>query len=325
MTGIDTATQLDLHPDGGPTTLKVLGDVGPVLLGTCAWAPQAPDEQPGAIRAVDMSRDGLSFGLGSAAFGQPPEHAVRELGEYVLVDRYSWWTPAVQRTTSRLEAAKTPALTPFMILWDRMATAAATLRMATPVPVVQWYEHLMRALTALGACRTGTMTVELIADLPASHIVDKRLRRAPLRQYRPQDGRLITDGTNLDTFFLRDAASGAHGADDWCTVVMEGLVVDPAVAQATWGAEFVRRGFYRTPGVIASATVIHHTHALVAARLPAPDPPTPAGAVARQRFESVATELSTGSHAVLATHIENDTLIHEAVARIGVVGHLELA
>lgn len=323
MTTLDSVTRLELNSAAPPTTLGLVGDVEPVLLSTCFWAPEPASDRAGAIRAIDVSNDSLCYGLGAAAFGLPPERAVQELGEYVLVDRHSWWTPAARSASSRLETAQAPVLTPFMIRWDNMGTATATLNSTEPIPIVQWYEHLMRSLTAAGACRTGTMTVEVVADVPARQVVDKRLMRAPLQEHRPADRKPITDESNLDAYFLRNAVTNAYRPDELCTMLMMGVVVDPVVAQATWGPDVIRRGFYPTPGVVATSSVIHHTHGLVTVRIP----PNTAGASLSSpdgRFAWTARQLSTSASPVLATHLKNDTLIHEAIARVGVVEHIDM-
>ncbi|HET8658549.1 MAG TPA: hypothetical protein VFM55_06080 [Micromonosporaceae bacterium] len=315
---LEQLTHLDWGPGRPPTTLWLTGDVGHILNSTCVWGPGVTGGEPGAVRAVDLADDDLPFGLGAAAFGEPPARAVRQLGEYVLVDGRSWWTPAVRPVSSRYEPPGSPALTPFLFRWDAMASAVARLESAAPVPLACWYEHLMRRLTKLGACPTGMIAVEVVADIPARLIVDKQLARAPLREHRPADERLITDEAHLDEFFVRNGASGAYGGGVWCTVVMVGVAADPHRAAVTWGDDVLRRAFYTTPGVSESATLIHHTHALVTKRLHRAEP---TGA-AVERFTGATDAIASGAHRVQATHIESDTQLYNAEARVGAIGEI---
>jgi hypothetical protein len=316
-----SVTRLQVHRDSPATTVTLAGGVGPVLQSTCVWtagdagAGGVGAGDDGAIRAIDMSRDGLAFGLGAAAFGEPHDQAVQQLGEYVLVDGASWWTPATRPITSRYEAPGAPILTPFLFRWDRMSTATARLSSPSPVPLVYWYEHLLRVLVRDGVCPTGAIALKVVADVPAALIVEKQLARAPLREHRPADERLITDEAHLDDYFVRNTAARAYHA--WCTIVMVGIVVDPQLVAATWGPEFIERGFYTTPGISATAEAIHHTHALVTAQLPA-------GAAEQSRADAALDGLLTGARSAQATHIENDTLLYQADARIGAVCAVEL-
>jgi hypothetical protein len=314
-TNIGRVTHLQVHPGAAPTALRLAGGVGPVLESTCVWGDgPAADGGVGVIRAIDASRDRLPFGLGAAAFGDVPEQAVRWLGEYLLVDGASWWTPAADPSTSRYEAPTAAVLTPFLFRWDGMRTATASLESPTPVPLIYWYEYLLRELVAGGACPSGAIALKVVADVPARLIVDKQLSRAPLLAHRPADGRLITDESHLDQYFVRNAAARAYQA--WCTVVMVGIAMDPASVVAMWGPEVIERGFYTTPGVSAAAEVIQHTHALVTAALP--------GVPGRRHAGAGLDGLLTGAVAAHATHIENDTMLYRAEAHIGAVSRIDL-
>lgn len=321
---IENATHIDVHAAESLTTVQLAGSVAPVLQSTCVWAPGLSSDVAGLIRTVDVSESGLPFGLGAGAFGAPPEQAVKQLGEYVLIEGSSWWTPAAERTSSRVEGPKTPLLTPFLFLWDHMMSATGELRSRSAVPLVHWYEYLLRRLVELGICSTGAIAVEVIADMPARLIVSKHLSRPPLRENQPPDQRLITDGTHLDAYFLRNGVAYAHGDDTWCTAMMVGIALDPASAAATWGHEFVQRGFYLTPGVATTSPVIHHTHALVTAQLPAAQAPGEGQTGTAERLSRVNAEFAAGSRAVQAIHIESDTLLFHADVRVGVVGAIEM-
>jgi hypothetical protein len=318
MARIESVTALH-GGDGPPATLRLSGDVGPVLESTCVWAPGQAGTA-GAIRPVDVSAQGLPFGLGAGAFGSPPERAVQRIGEFVLIEGASWWTPAAAPTVSRSEPRGMPVLTPFLFQWDHMTSAVAELRSADPVPLAHWYEYLLRRLAELGACGSGTIVVEIIADLPARLINDKHLVRAPLREFRPPDEQLITDGAHLDEYFLRNAAARASGDDTWCTAIMVGVAVQPAAAAAAWGPGFVQRGFYAMPGLASSSPVMHHTHALVTTQLPGPQPLQNRLGGLAERVAAVTDEWAAGERAVQVIHVESDTLLHRADVRIGVVG-----
>lgn len=314
---LDRVTRLDWSLDRPPTTLRLTGDVGPVLKSTCVWSPKGIGGEPGAVRAVGIADDGLPFGLGAAAFGASPAQAVQQIGEYVLVDGRSWWTPAARPISSRYEPPGSPALTPFLFQWDDMTSAVARLESPSPIPLIRWYEHLLQQLTELGACRTGMIAVEIVADTPARLIVDKQLARAPLREHRPPDKRLITDEAHLDEFFVLNGASRTYAGGSWCTVVMVGVAANPERAAATWGDDVIERAFYTMPGISKSATVIHHTHALVTAQLHP--------GVAKERFTSATDVLATGAQMVQATHIENDTRLYKADARVGAIGEIQIS
>lgn len=288
------ATDLVVNPGGPGTTLRLVGDVGPVLRSECVWRPGVAT-QTGDIVTVDPAAESLPFGLGAAAFGQPPEDAVQRLGEYVLIAAESWWAPAGATGGSVLEDPGEPMLTPFVIRWDLLESARATLTSAEPIRLVHWYDHVMRELVARGACTTGVLAVELTTTGRAGRIVDKQLSRPPLQSNRPDDRGLITDARHLDAYFRRNAVAHAYGVDTECTVIMVGVVVDPTIANSAWEPEIIRRSFYTTPGLTSSAKAIHHTHALAQA----------AGAPN------------------VVTHIENDTLITSAELRIGAVAAIE--
>ncbi|HEX5996818.1 MAG TPA: hypothetical protein VFY84_16885 [Jiangellales bacterium] len=310
-------TQLRLIDGGPPTALRLTGDVGPVLESTCVWDPHETGDRSGAVRAVDLLEDRHRYGLGAAAFGAPPERAVHQLGEYVLVDSRSWWTPAARPASSRQEPRDAVVLTPFLIEWDRMTTATARLDSPTTVPLVHWYDHLVRRLIELGRCRTGIVVVEILAETEARLVTDKHLAVAPLRENRPADRRLITDDPHLDRHFVRNGAAAAFG-DARCAVVMVGVVAHPALALAIYGPELVGRAFYATPGISASAGVVQHTHAVVAVLGPAVRWPVNVA----DEFGDPTGDLDPAG--VLVTHIENDTRLFRAAARIGVVDTIEM-
>lgn len=319
---LESAAHLRSDASGSPATLRLAGDVGPVLRSTCVWEPWRTGDKAGMIRAIDVSAKGWRFGLGAGAFGKPPERAVQRLGEFVLIEGASWWTPAAAPTSSRSEPEGMPILTPFLFQWDHMMSAVATLRSDQPVPLALWYEYLLHRLAEKGICRTATIVVEIIADMPARLITDKHLVRAPLHEFRPRDQQLITDAEHLDTYFLRNTAARASGDDTWCTAIMVGVAVEPAGATAAWGQDFVQRGFYAMPGATASA-IMHHTHALVTTQLPAPQTGDRLDNMAGQ-IGKVTEQWASGARSVQAIHIESNTLLYRADARIGVVGAIAL-
>lgn len=316
MTAIADVTPAHVGASDALTKLRLVGDVSPVLKSTCVWAPDGP-RVAGFIRAVE-AQGKAKFGLGAAAFGTPPERAVRHIGECVLIDGKPWWTPAALQTSSRCESPSLPLHTPFLFQWDSMTSAMATLRSADALRLDQWYEHLLRRLAELGVGKTGAIAVQTIASMPARMISDKHLTRAPLSENRPRDRRLIIDPRHLDTYFLRNAAIRAYGRDTWCIVSMLGVAIDPAVAVAAFGPEFVQRGFYVTPGVARESAIIHHTHALVAV-WPSQELPGGRPADTAERIRYITDELAAWGPESLATHIENDTLLTHAQARIGMI------
>jgi hypothetical protein len=223
------------------------------------------------------------------------------------------------QTASRCESSVLPLHTPFLFQWDSMASAVATLRSADAVRLDQWYEYLLRRVAELGVGEAGAIAVQTVASMPARMISDKHLARAPLTENRPRDRKLIVDERHLDTYFIRNAAIRAYGRDAWCVVIMLGVAIEPMAAEAAWGSEFVRRGFYFTPGVARESAIIHHTHALVAA-WPGPEPPGGGLAGTAERIRYITDELAACAPQSLATHMENDPLLSHAEARIGVIG-----
>jgi hypothetical protein len=321
------ATRVRVDPAAPAGVLALTGDVGPVLESRCFWPPVAAEPctvdtkrgRAGAIRAVDVARDGLPFGIGSAAVGHPAEHAVGRLGEYVLIDGQSWWTPAELPTSSRAEPSDAPVLTPFLLRVDQLRTAVAELDSPVPVALVEWLAHLVRVLVESGACPTGAVGAQIVADLPAVSIVDKHLIRAPLASARPADGHLITDASHVDTFFRRNATRAGYPPDTRCTLVMVGVVAAAEPVAAAWGPEFLGRCFYTMPGAGTHA-VLHHTHGLVMAGPSTGDPLSIDAASARL----AAAADPAGSAHVQALHIESGTRLHRAQARLGALGMLRL-
>lgn len=319
MAGVGSATNLHSAADAAPAGLWLAGGVEPVLQSTCEWAPGGSSGATGVIRTVDLSTDGLRFGLGAGAFGTPPERAIQSLGEYLLVEGRSWWTPAAAPTLSRSEPPDSVLLTPFLLRWDHIRSAGATLRSPRPVPLARWYGYLLHRLAGLGMCRTGIIAVEIVADVPAGLIADKHLIRAPLRELRPRDGQLIIAEKHLDEYFLCDVVARAHGDDMWCTAVMAGVVAAPALMTAAWADEFLRRSFYVMPDAVGTSAVAHHTHALVMPRLPAAKAGGDQAGTHGERLRPVPLERASGTRPVQAVHIEDDTFLLHADARIGVV------
>src|SRR5579884_2348748 len=249
---IASVTHLDNDGASTPTVLRLVGEVGPVLQSTCAWTPEDPGAPAGNIRAIDFARDAPCSGLGAGAFGSPPERAVSRLGEFVMIGGTSWWTPAATPTRSRAEAAGAPILTPFLLQWEDTMSAVATLRSSTPVPLVHWYEYLLRRITYPAACDTGIIVMRVIANMPARLIVDKHLARPPLQKFRPRDGELIINKNHIGEYFRRNAVAQAYGDDAECTVIMVGVAAAPATGRAAMRREFARRSFYATPSTASA-------------------------------------------------------------------------
>jgi hypothetical protein len=324
MARIGSATRLDSNLTSAPTALRLTGDVGPVLRSTCAWVPEQSGTAAGNIRAIDVFPEIPCSGLGVSAFGSPPERAVQRLGEFVMIEGASWWTPAMVPTQSRAEPPGTLILTPFLVYWDHMVSASAALRSSSPVPLVHWYEYLLQQLAYRGICETGVIAVRIIANMPARLIADKHLVRAPLREAQPRDGQLITDNKHLDEYFLTNAAARAHGDDTWCTVIMVGVAVDPAAAGDVRKREFIQRGFYTMPGAVRTSAIMHHTHALVTRQVPAPGAGGEEAGDVAGRLRHITREWVAGARTVQVVHIENDTLLHHADACIGTISTMDM-
>jgi hypothetical protein len=322
LTAIARTTRASVENCGTPTRLLLVGDVGPVLHSTCRWEP-ADLGSAGSIRAVDISAAGR-FGLGAAAFGAPAAEAVERLGECVLIDGNSWWTPASKSTLSRAAPPGSDALTPFLFQWDGVTSATAALRSAVPVPLGRWYQYLLRWLTEIGICETGTIAVEMVAGLPAEMISDKHLALAPLTRHRPRDRGLIVEQRHLETYFVRNAIAKAYGVGNWCTVVMAGVAIDPVQAAAAWGMEFLKRGFYETGGVVNDSAALHHTHAVVTARPPGEVTGFGAAEEAGGFVTQAIDDIVARKPQVQVTHIEADTLVSSVYARIGAVGAVKM-
>jgi hypothetical protein len=326
MPTADTVVEVTAEPNFAGSTLRIVGDVGPVLESTCVWDPQANmGNNSGLIRPIEVGHVATQFGLGAGIFGSPPEHAIQQLGEYVLIGGTSWWTPAAPVTNSRCVATHATLLTPFLFHWDNVASVRATLKSPTALPLIQWYDSLLSRLEQQGLCETGAIAIELVAEIQAGMVVDKHLSRAPLVDNRPIDHLLITDERHIDEYFLRDAVRHALAATDPCTIVMIGVAVRPPLVMSHWGDEVLRRGFYATPGTSTRSTVVHHTHATViagggasqAALLDVQDG-------APHAMASVARQVAAGGLGAYVVHVESDSLLSLAHARIGVIEAVEL-
>lgn len=306
------------------TTLSIIGDVGSILRAACRWQPASPaSAQPGSVSRINVREQGIRFGLGAAAFGSFPEQAVQLLGESAVIDNLSWWTPAAKPSISRCEDEQTEMLTPFLIGWDILDSASASLDSSEDLPLIRWYEQLMNHPSLR---KTGAIAVEVVARIPARNIVDKYMCSAPLaRNAALREGQLITDPDLIDSYFLRNSVRAAVPPETVCTLVMVGVVVDPIVVAARWGGEILQRGFYTTPGIVSQATVIQHTHAAVILDS------GPLDTYACRSVQSIEYEmaqvtqnLASGMQNVSLVHIENDTRLSQAVARIGVIESIEI-
>ncbi len=307
-----------------PTTLMLFGDVGAVLHAECSWKPASPAfSQTGNVALIKLQEQRIRFGLGAAAFGPSPEHAIQRLGECGVVDSIPWWTPAEKPSTSRCEMGEAEMLTPFLIAWDTLDSALALLDSPMDLPLVKWYEQILEHPSIR---KTGAIAVEVVARIPAGIIVDKYMYRAPLAQTNElHKGQMITDPDLIDAYFLRNSVRGSVSLDTVCTVVMVGVVIDPIVVAATWGDDVLRRGFYATPGIIAQANVIHHTHAAVIfdSSLMDGNSHNPLRSI-DDDMALAARELASGTRKVSLVHIESDTRLHRAAARIGIIENIEL-
>lgn len=315
-------TRVVMRPDARPTTLRMIGDVGCVLRASCIWNPfPLVGSEKGNISAIRLPDEDLHFGLGAAAFGQSPELAIQRLGESALIAGIPWWTPAEKPGVSYQEGKASEMLTPFFIAWDRLDTAWASLDFSSGISLIEWYEHI---LNHPGIRKSGAMAIEVLAQVPAKEIVDKYMCRAPLTQNNtlPRD-RLITDPDLIDLYFVRNAICHAVPMDTVCTLVMVGVVVDPVVVASTWGDEVLRRGFYVTPGISSHANVIQHTHATVILDSWPVDVHASLSSI-EEEFALIDHGLALGRHTFSVVHIENDTRLSQAMARIGIIEKIEI-
>jgi len=311
------ASRIVMSPHGAATTLQIIGDIRHVLRSACADRPsRAAYSDVGMIYALPQPCGTTHFALGGGAFGDPASLALQQLGEYALIEGRPWWTPARVPTDSRREAAGARMLTPFLIQWDRVGSAWASLNAAAPTSLLDWYDELLHDPHL---DRTGAIAVEIFARTFASLIVDKHLRRAPLiRMDRVDSDHLITDPDLIDIYFQRNAVQRSLSADTVCDVVMVGVALDPdRLARAP--GDVLRRGFYITPGVSVRARTIHHTHAVVlpGSRLPMEEL-IELGAPERE-LAAVADAMLAGARETYLVHLESDTRLSKAVARIGII------
>jgi hypothetical protein len=317
----NTRMTLQCH---APTTLSIIGDVGSILRATCRWQSTGLESaQTGNISRINLREQRIHFGLGAAAFGSAPEQAVQRLGESAVIDSLPWWTPAEKPSISRCEDGQAEMLTPFLIGWDILDSASASLDSSEDLPLILWYEQLLRHPVLR---KTGAIAVEVVARIPARNIVDKYMYCAPLAQSTTlREGQLITDPHLIDAYFLRNSVRNSVPPDTVCMLVMVGVVVDPVTVAAQWGGDILQRGFYATPGIVSQATVIHHTHA---AAILDPDPmdhhPRSFAHSIEQETIQATQMLTSGTHAVSLIHIESDTQLSRAVARIGVIEHIKI-
>lgn len=332
MIGEREATRVTMRHPSMATTLHIIGSVEDVLRSTCSWNPGAPTDA-GHIYEVAVPDGAMRFGLGAGAFGVPADDAVELLGECALLEGKPCWTPATPDATARAEPHNSSLLTPFLFEWDELDSVWAWRESTTGIALDQWYEYLLSYLEEAGVCETGAIAIEIVAHVPAHQIVDKRLRRAPLVKNRPVDGQLITHASHIDEFFLRNAVRAgmsklAVPLDTTCLVIMVGVAIHPAMVARRWGPDTIalRRGFYATPGITSRAAAIHHTHALVVLNS---WPTTTDQELLRRSPEvnvseaaQLMTEWAVKQDTMHLVHLENDTEVHRAIARIGIIRNI---
>ncbi len=318
------STRVVIRPDDAPTTLRIRGDVGSILRATCTWKSAShPNSESGNISTQVLPDPQIRFGLGASAFGSPPVVAIQQLGESLLIDGIPWWTPAEKPMTSHCECGQTEMLTPFLITWDKLDSAWASLDSSSSLPLVNWYESLLEHPSLK---KNGAITVEIVTQVPTKQVVDKYMCRAPLAQNNNlSNGQLITDPDLIDTYFQRNAIRRTVPTDMLCTMVMIGVVIDPVTFTARWGNGILQRGFYVTPGMKSHAKVIQHTHAAVIPNS------RPIDRILQLPLQSIDSEIAAitqetlqGKHRVYITHIENDTRLSQAIARVGIVNNIEV-
>ncbi len=101
-------------------------------------------------------------------------------------------------------------------------------------------------------------------------------------------------------------------------------MVDPAIVAATWGDDILRRSFYATPGISSSAKVIHHTHTVVVlGSSPIHEELHEPLASIDDKVTLITQGLAAERQRVYAVHIESDTRLSRAVARIGIIENIE--
>lgn len=317
-------TRIIMRTGNTPATLRMVGDVGYVLRALCAWkSATSAGSKAGNIAAISLPDRQMRFGLGAAAFGPSPEQAIQRLGECALIDGVSWWTPAEKSSTSRSEVGASEMLTPFLIAWDALDSAWAFLDSSSSLPLVKWYEHI---LEHPGIRKTGAIAVEVVAQIPAGMIADKYMYRAPLAASNTlSKGQVITDPDLIDVYFSRNTIRRAVPPDTLCTLLMVGVVIDPLVVTTTWGDGVRQRGFYATPGISSHANVIHHTHAAVVLDSRRFDGHLQDSSQSiEDKIALVAQELVAGTHEISVVHVESDTRLTQAVARIGIIENIEI-
>ena len=324
----DTLVVTTKQPFEG-TTLSLVGDVSDVLQSNAKWQPSLPSA-PGYIHTLALPDAAIRFGLGAGAIGAPSDEAVEQIGECAILEGIPCWTPAFPGATSLVHAPHAELVTPFFFGWDIFDAGHAHLNAPMGVSVDTWYEQVLTQLERNGMGETGLMVVETIAEVPARLIVDKRLQVAPLAKNKPPDAQLITSLRHVETYFVRNAARKgiqqlARPEETLCTVVMVGIAARPHIAAAVWkdDTHLLSRGFYATPGIASRTNVLHHSHALVVFDQ-WPDNTNlyndyGAQELSNEQMFSAAAHWATEQNLLCVVHIENDTTLQRAVARLGVV------
>lgn len=317
-------TRIIIRTDSLPTTLRLVGDVGSVLRAECSWDLDiSKSSKVGKISTIRLPHEGMRFGLGASAFGQYPVQAIQRLGESALIEGVPWWTSAEKPGISRREAGEGEMLTPFLVAWDTLDSGWALLDSSMHIPLIEWYEQLLRHP---GIGKTGALAIEVVSQIPAEEIIDKYMCRAPLAyNNKLRKGQTIVDPDLIDKYFLRNTVCREVPPDTICTLVMVGVVVEPVFVAARWGDDVLRRGFYATPGVSSHAGVIHHTHAAVILDpYLMPDHLESSSQPIDDAIALTSQELTLGSHHVSLVHIESDTRLSQAIARIGIIENIEI-
>ncbi|HJT55918.1 MAG TPA: hypothetical protein VJ761_05450 [Ktedonobacteraceae bacterium] len=317
------STRVIIRKDSIPTTLRIVGDVSSVLHASCFWeSNNSSGSKIGKISAIRLPNERIRFGLGASAFGPYPTQAIQQLGECALIDGIPWWTTAEKPRVSRCEAEKSEMLTPFLVAWNTLDSAWAFLDSSTGFPLVKWYEQLFQHPVIR---KTGVIAIQVIAQIPAGKIVDKYMSRAPLASTNKlHNNQTIVDPDLIDKYFVRNTIRNEVPPDTICTLVMVGIVIDPKAIAAAWGDDVLRRGFYNTPGITVEADVIQHTHAAVMLdSYPIPDHILGSSQSINDDIALITKEMASRTHQVSLVHIESDTFLSKAIARIGIIENVE--
>jgi len=258
---LDCGTFRILPASEEPGAAWVLGDVKQVL------RAQVREED---LRSKRFSETEYSIGLGG--LGDRVEDYFRIMGEMITIGGTMVWLPT--------DGHDTPD---FLI--PKADTGEVTLRTAFNVSIAGAFNEemlfeskeqdgtpidtLYRSLLDLSRERRrdykGVLGLALRAQMTA--VYGSGVRRSPIAEFAPADGKLITDPSHIQEWFEFDAEPRHRGV----TALICGIGVDLKADLSGHDPELLDRVFYLHPANTANRTMLLHNHGVIFTEVAMPE------------------------------------------------------